>query len=260
MNHFIEMDKDSDGHHYLIIHSGSRNLGKQVAEYYQNLAIELSKGKEDYFRQRDELIRTYKEQGRRSEIQQALKQLKWEQKEAEIPEDLAHLYGDYMADYLHDIVICQEFADRSRNKMADIIIDKCDYCVEELFSTIHNYISVDEMILRKGSISARQGEKVLIPMNMRDGCILGAGKSNADWNYSAPHGAGRVMSRNAAKEKLSLDEFKKTMEGIYSTSICQSTLDEAPMAYKSIDNILDTVKETVDIIDILKPVYNFKAS
>lgn len=261
-NHFIELDRGADGSHYLVIHSGSRNLGKQVAEYYQKLAIELHQGKEDYIKARDELIRTYKEQGRRSEIQDALKELTWQKHASDIPDDLAYLYGEYMDDYLHDVVICQEFADESRKMMAEIIVKHCMYTVEEQFSTIHNYINVDEMILRKGAISARKGEKVLIPLNMRDGCIIGIGKGIEEWNYSAPHGAGRIMSRKAARENLSMDEYKKTMEenGIYTTSVNEDTLDEAPMAYKSIDNILEDVKETVDIIEVIKPVYNFKAS
>lgn len=261
-NHFVELDKSSSGEYYLIIHSGSRNLGKQVAEYYQNLAIELHQGKEEYIKARDELIRTYKEQGRRQEIQGALKELTWQKHKSDIPDDLAYLYGEYMNDYLHDIVICQEFADESRKLMAEIIVKHCRYTVEEQFSTIHNYINVDEMILRKGAISARKGEKILIPMNMRDGCIIGIGKGVEEWNYSAPHGAGRIMSRKAAREKLSMDEYKKTMEnnGIYTTSVNEDTLDEAPMAYKSIDNILEDVRDTVDILEIIKPVYNFKAS
>ena len=261
-NHFVELDKSSSGEYYLIIHSGSRNLGKQVAEYYQNLAMELHQGKEKYLKTREELIRTYKEQGRRQEIQGALKELTWQKHKSDIPDDLAYLYGEYMNDYLHDIVICQEFADESRKLMAEIIVKHCRYTVEEQFSTIHNYINVDEMILRKGAISARKGEKILIPMNMRDGCIIGIGKGVEEWNYSAPHGAGRIMSRKAAREKLSMDEYKKTMEnnGIYTTSVNEDTLDEAPMAYKSIDNILEDIKETVDILSVIKPAYNFKAS
>lgn len=259
-NHFIEMDKASDGSCSLVIHSGSRNLGVQVAEYYQKLAIELNQGKEDYLRAREELIKTYKEQGRRKEIQEALKKLVWERKDAAVPEDLCYLYGEFMEKYLHDVVICQEFADRSRKLMAQKICDICGYEVEEQFSTVHNYISVDEMILRKGAISAKAGEKVLIPMNMRDGCILGIGKGNPEWNYSAPHGAGRLMSRSAAREKLDMKEYRKTMEDIYTTSVVEATLDEAPMAYKRMEDILEDVREAVDIVDILKPVYNFKAT
>ena len=260
-NHFIEMDKSDDAY-YLVIHSGSRNLGKQVAEYYQNLAIELHQGKEKYFKAREELIRSYKEQGRRSEIQDALKELTWQKHVSDIPDDLAYLYGEYMDDYLHDIVICQEFADASRKLMAKIICERCGYDMVEQFSTIHNYISTDEMIIRKGAISARKGEKVLIPMNMGDGCIIGIGKDNEDWNYSAPHGAGRLMSRKKAKYSLSMDEYRKVMldHVVYSTTISEATLDEAPMAYKPMSEILKDVRETIEVQEIIKPVYNFKAS
>ncbi len=261
-NHFIELDRGFRGEYYLVIHSGSRNLGKQVAEYYQSLAIELHQGKEKYLKARKELIREYKEQDRRDEIQEALKSLTWQKHKSEIPDDLAYLYGEYMQDYLHDIVICQVFAHESRQLMADIICEKCGYEVDERFATVHNYISVNEMILRKGAISAQKNEKVLIPMNMRDGCIIGIGKGVEEWNYSAPHGAGRLMSRKAARENLSMEEYKKTMEenGIYSTSVNEATLDEAPMAYKKVDDILEDIRETVDILEIIKPVYNFKAS
>ena len=259
-NHFIEIDEAADGTKYLIIHSGSRNLGKQVAQLYQHLAVELSKGKETYFRQRDELIRTYKEQGRRDEIQAALKQLTWEEHESLIPNDLCYLYGEYLEDYLHDVEICQHFALRNREKMAEILLERTGIAGGEAFHTIHNYIDTDEMILRKGAIAAHAGEKVLIPINMRDGSVLAVGRGNEEWNYSAPHGAGRIMSRNAAKEQLSLEDYKEMMKGIYTTSVNESTLDEAPMAYKSLDDIIDVIRDTVDIIDVMKPVYNFKAS
>ena len=261
-NHFIEIDEAADGTKYLVIHSGSRNLGKQVAELYQQLAIELNRGIEDYLLQRDEIIRTYKEQGRRDEIQNALKQLKWdkEQKETTIPEDLCFLYGRHLDDYLHDVEICQQFARRNREKMAEIILGRTGMAGGEAFHTIHNYIDTDEMILRKGAIAAHKGEKVLIPINMRDGSVLAVGKGNPDWNYSAPHGAGRLMSRTAAKTSLSMEEYRETMKGIYTTSVNEATLDEAPMAYKSLDDIIDVIRDAVDIIDIMKPVYNFKAS
>ena len=259
-NHFIEIDEAADGTKYLIIHSGSRNLGKQVAQLYQHLAVELSKGKETYFRQRDELIRTYKEQGRRDEIQAALKQLTWEEHESLIPNDLCYLYGEYLEDYLHDVEICQHFALRNREKMAEILLERTGIAGGEAFHTIHNYIDTDEMILRKGAIAAHAGEKVLIPINMRDGSVLAVGRGNEEWNYSAPHGAGRIMSRNAAKAQLSLEDYKEMMKGIYTTSVNESTLDEAPMAYKSLDDIIDVIRDTVDIIDVMKPVYNFKAS
>ena len=259
-NHFIEIDEAADGTKYLVIHSGSRNLGKQVAELYQRLAIDLSKGKEAFFKQRDEIIRTYKEQGRRKEIQAALEQITWEQKEAAMPEDLCFLYGDYLADYLHDVEICQRFARRNREKMAEILLARTGIAGGEAFHTIHNYIDTEEMILRKGAIAAHAGEKVLIPINMRDGSVLAVGKGNAEWNYSAPHGAGRIMSRSAAKEKLSLEEYRETMKGVYTTSVNESTLDEAPMAYKSLEDIIDVIRDSVDVIDVMKPVYNFKAS
>lgn len=261
-NHFIEIDEAADGTKYLVIHSGSRNLGKQVAELYQKLAVNLDRGYGEYFEKRDEIIRTYKEQGRRKEIQDALKKLHAQVYESEpsMPEDLCYLSGKYLADYLHDVVICQAFARRNREKMAEVMLERCGISAGEAFHTIHNYIDTDEMILRKGAIAAHKGEKVLIPINMRDGSVLAVGKGNAEWNYSAPHGAGRIMSRRKAKESLDMDEYKKTMEGIYTTSINEKTLDEAPMAYKSLDDIIDVIKESVDVIDIMKPIYNFKAS
>ncbi|MBP3569710.1 MAG: RtcB family protein [Lachnospiraceae bacterium] len=259
-NHFIEIDEASDGTKYLVIHSGSRNLGKQVAEIYQQLAIDLNKGKETYFQQREEIIRTYKEQGRRSEIQAALKQIAWETREATMPEDLCFLYGTYFEDYLHDVEICQRFARRNREKMAEILLERTGLTGGEAFHTIHNYIDTDEMILRKGAIAAHKGEKVLIPINMRDGSVLAVGRGNPDWNYSAPHGAGRLMSRSKAKETLSLEDYKKTMEGIYTTSVNEATLDEAPMAYKSLEDIIDVIRESVDVIEVLKPIFNFKAN
>lgn len=261
-NHFIEIDKAKDGTYYLVIHSGSRNLGKQVAEIYQQLAIDLHMGKEEYFKQRDEIIRTYKEAGRRAEIQNALKELQknYELQALDVPEDLCWLYGTFLEDYLHDVEICQAFACRSRERMAEIILDRTGMTVLEEFHTIHNYIDTKEMILRKGAIAAHAGEKVLIPINMRDGSVIALGKGNPEWNYSAPHGAGRVMSRSKAKEVINLEEYKESMEGIYTTSVNESTLDEAPMAYKSLENIVDVISDSVEIIDIMKPVYNFKAS
>ncbi|MBR2779072.1 MAG: RtcB family protein [Firmicutes bacterium] len=262
-NHFIEVDRASDGTQYLVIHSGSRNLGKQTAEIYQNLAIDLDKGIGEYLEARDQLIREYKEQGRRAEIQGALKELhrtQYREGPQTIPPDLCYLSGRYLEDYLHDVEICQRFARRNREKMAEILLEKTGLTAGESFHTIHNYIDTEEMILRKGSIAAHKGEKVLIPVNMRDGSILAVGKGNPEWNYSAPHGAGRLMSRTAAKNTLSMDAFRQSMEGIYTSSICQATLDEAPMAYKPLEDILDAVRESVDIIDLLKPIYNFKAT
>ncbi|MBR1507923.1 MAG: RtcB family protein [Eubacterium sp.] len=259
-NHFIEIDEAADGTKYLVIHSGSRNLGKQVADYYQSLAVELHSGKEEYFAARDALIAEYKAAGRRSEIEAALKELKWERKECLIPADLCYLYGTFFEDYLHDVEICQRFAKRNREKMAEVIFDQTGIVPGEAFHTIHNYIDTDEMILRKGSIAAHKGEKVLIPINMRDGSVLAVGKGNPEWNYSAPHGAGRLMSRTVAKNTLSMEEYQEMMKGVYTTSINENTLDEAPMAYKSLDDIIDVIRESVDVIEVLRPIYNFKAS
>ena len=262
-NHFIEIDRAADGTQYLVIHSGSRNLGKQVAELYQTLAVDLAKGIGDYLEARDQLIKEYKEQGRRTEIQAALKELydkKYVEHPSTMPEDLCYLSGQYLEDYLHDVEICQRFAGRNREKMAEILLQKTSLSAGESFHTIHNYIDTEEMILRKGSIAAHKGEKVLIPINMRDGSVLAIGKGNPEWNYSAPHGAGRLMSRTAAKNNLSMEEYKESMKGIYTSSVCEATIDEAPMAYKSLEDIIDVIKESVEIIDVMKPIYNFKAS
>ena len=231
-----------------------------MAEFYQRLAIDLNKGKEAFFTKRDALIAEYKAAGRRSEIQAALKELKWETREATIPEDLSFVYGQYLEDYLHDVEICQRFARRSRELMAEIILQRLGIEANNAFHTIHNYIDTDEMILRKGAIAAHKGEIVLIPINMRDGSVLAVGCGNPDWNYSAPHGAGRIMSRTAAKQNLDLDEYRREMAGIYTTSVNEATLDEAPMAYKSLSDIIDVISESVDVIEVLQPIYNFKAN
>lgn len=260
-NHFIEVEVAEDGTYYLVIHSGSRNLGKQVAEYYQQLAVDLHMGKEELFKQRDALIATYKAEGRRKEIQSALKALmkEFETKPLDVPEDLCWLYGSFLEDYLHDVELCQRFARRNREKMAEILLERTGMQAVEAFHTIHNYIDTNEMILRKGANAAHGGEKVLIPLNMRDGSVLAVGRGNPDWNDSAPHGAGRLMSRSKAKETLDMDAYREAMKGIYTTSVSEWTLDEAPMAYKSIDDIIDVIAESVDVIDMMKPVYNFKA-
>ena len=258
-NHFIEIDVASDGTNHMVIHSGSRNLGTQVASLYQNLAIELHQGKEEYFAKRDALIAEYKAAGRRKEIQAALRELKWEARESDVPDELCWLYGTHLDDYLHDIAVCQRFARINREVMAREIMAMCGLSDRDAFHTIHNYIDTDEMILRKGAIAAHEGELVLIPLNMRDGSVLARGRGNADWNFSAPHGAGRLMSRTQAKEQLSLREFRAQMEGVYTTSVSQNTLDEAPGAYKSVDDIIGPIGESVDIIEVMKPVYNFKA-
>ena len=261
-NHFIEIDRAADGTAYLVIHSGSRNIGKQVAEIYQARAVELLSGKEDRVRARDELVREYKETGRTKEIASALRALdaEYSAKPSSIPEDLCYVYGPDFEDYLHDVEVCQRFARRNREKMAEVIIARTGLRAGEAFHTIHNYIDTSEMILRKGAIAAHEGEKVLIPINMRDGSVLAVGKGNPEWNYSAPHGAGRLMSRRAARDKLDMAEYREAMKGIYTTSVNAATLDEAPMAYKSLEDIIDVIRESVDVIEVLKPVYNFKAA
>ena len=261
-NHFIEVDTDEEGGKYLVIHSGSRNLGTQVAEYYQQIAVDLNVGKEEYFKQREEIITTYKAEGRRGEIQATLKALEkdFKAKDPTLPRDLCFLYGSFMEDYLHDVDICQQFAERNREKMAEIILKACDWTALETFQTIHNYVDVNEMILRKGAVSAKAGEKLLIPINMRDGSLICMGKGNEDWNCSAPHGAGRLMSRSAAFERLTMAEYEKEMAGIYSTCVVPDTLDESPMAYKSMEEIVENIEPTAEILCRIKPLYNFKAA
>lgn len=282
-NHFIEVDVDDEGNKYLVIHTGSRNLGKQVADYYQNLAIELCSGKEEMFKREEEIIRTYKEQGRKSEIQKALKELETEYKQNKpsLPNDLCYLTGKYREMYLHDMKICQEYASLNRRYIAIQILKNyfnikenetfriilkgdvvtCDFKQWEFegFETIHNYISFEDNIVRKGAIRANKGEKVIIPINMRDGSIIAIGKGNIDWNNSAPHGAGRLMSRKRAKETFKLEDFKESMKNIYSTTVVEETIDESPFAYKPMQEIIDNIQDTVEIQKIIKPIYNFKA-
>lgn len=261
-NHFIEIDAAADGTKYLVIHSGSRNLGKQVAELYQLLAEELHAGTADYDARREEILRTYKEQGRHKDIGAALEALRaeYDARQPDMPADLCYLYGEAFDDYLHDIEICQQFARRNRECMARIILEFCGLEARSAFHTIHNYIDTREMILRKGAIAAHNGKPVLIPLNMRDGSILARGKGNVEWNFSAPHGAGRLMSRAAARATLDLREYRETMAGIYTTSVGADTLDEAPMAYKPVEDILGVIGDTVDVIEVLKPLYNYKAA
>lgn len=266
-NHFIEVDVDEDGTKYLIIHTGSRNLGKQVAEYYQNLAVEIMQGKDELYAKQEQLIAEYKAQGRRKEIQKAIKELhrKFNPNPLNIPKDLCYLTGKYREDYLHDMEICQHFASLNRYHIANTIVGDLfgadiAYWKLPMFETIHNYIEFGTNMVRKGAISAKAGEPLLIPINMRDGCILGKGKGNDDWNCSAPHGAGRIMSRSKAKELVSLKEFEDSMQGIFTTSVGQSTIDEAPMVYKPMAEIVENIADTVEIVKIIKPIYNFKAS
>ena len=271
-NHFIEIDVDDDNNKYLVIHTGSRNLGKQVADYYQDLAIQLCSGKEEMFKRKEEVIKTYKEQGRKSEIQKALKQLEkeYKQNKPDLPNELCYLEGKYREMYLHDMKICQEYASLNRLKIAKEIlmnyfqltyVPEIDYppIMNNRFETIHNYICFEDNIVRKGAIRANKGERVIIPINMRDGSIIAIGKGNKDWNNSAPHGAGRIMSRRKAKETFKLDEFEESMKDIYSTSVVQETIDEAPFVYKPMQEIIDNIKNTVEIEKVIKPIYNFKA-
>ena len=265
-NHFIEVDIDEENNKYLVIHTGSRNLGKQVAEYYQELANQLvNYNIGEYKEKQKELIKTYKEQGRKQEIQSALEELKKEYQvnKNKIPKDLAYLEGQYREDYLHDMKICQEFAVLNRKNIALEIMKQLDCALSfpgNNFETIHNYISFEDNIVRKGAISARKGERILIPMNMRDGCIIGVGKGNDDWNQSAPHGAGRTMSRIKAKETFNLDEFKESMKDVYTTSVSEDTIDESPMVYKPMQEIIECIGDTIEIEKVIKPIYNFKAS
>lgn len=257
-NHFIELNKSEQGEYYLVVHSGSRHLGKEVATYYQNKAIEYA---ESARKDKEELIKRYKAEGREKEIQAALKAIK----PAPFQKELAYCEGKLFEEYIHDMKIVQEFATLNRKVIVKEICERWKGSkatrpvFTEQFTTIHNYIDTDNMILRKGAVSAQKNELLLIPMNMRDGSLLCRGKGNPDWNYSAPHGAGRLMSRSKAKESVSLEEFEKSMEGIVTSSVGTSTLDEAPMVYKPMIEILEHIGNTVEILDIIKPVYNFKA-
>ncbi|NLJ95132.1 MAG: RtcB family protein [Clostridiaceae bacterium] len=260
-NHFIEIDEDDAGTKYLVIHTGSRNLGKQVAEYYQRLAVELMQGKDELFEQQEKIIKEYKSTGRRKEISKAIKRLNraFKPKKLDIPKDLCYLTGKYRDQYLHDMKICQEYAVKNRKQIAKIILGSMNLQAQDSFETIHNYIDHDSNIVRKGAVSAQKGEKLLIPINMRDGCIIAVGKGNPDWNYSAPHGAGRIMSRTQAKKRVRFSDYKKSMEGIYTTSVNKRTLDESPMVYKPLEEIVDNIKDTAEVIKIIRPIYNFKA-
>ena len=259
-NHFIELDEAGDGTRYLVIHSGSRNLGKQVAEWYQQLAVDISLGRDNLKSRKAELIREYREQGRQREIEAALKALEKGTRVSDVPEELCWLEGEALEDYLHDVEVCQAFARKNRETMAALLLERSGLRGGEAFHTIHNYIDTQERILRKGAIAAHAGEKVLIPMNMRDGSLLAVGRGNPEWNWSAPHGAGRLMSRRAARETLSLEAYRESMSGIYTTSVDLSTLDEAPMAYKPMEEILEEIRDTVEVVDVIRPIYNFKAA
>ena len=256
-NHFIEVDRDENGDLYIVVHSGSRHLGNEVARFYQD------EGRKSFwggsYRQIEQAIAALKAEGRYQEIQPTIEHLRKEHP-IDVPKDLTWVEGQLFDDYIHDMRIVQHFATLNRKAMMDVILSGMGLTVAEQFTTIHNYIDTDNMILRKGSVSAQSGEKLLIPINMRDGSLICIGKGNPDWNYSAPHGAGRLMSRKEAFEKLSLREYREEMSGIYTTCVSRDTLDESPMAYKGIGEIISQIGPTVDILAQIRPVYNFKAS
>jgi RNA-splicing ligase RtcB len=259
-NHFIEADRDNENNLYIVIHSGSRHLGKEVAEYYQEQAWQQLNGncKSDI----DTIISKLKSEGREKEIQNAVKKIK-SRIITTIPKDLCYVSGELFDDYINDMKITQHFALINRKAMMHTILKGLNIGNEgqfEQFSTIHNYIDTDSMILRKGAVSAKCGEKLIVPINMRDGSIICEGRGNPDWNYSSPHGAGRVMSRKKAFATLTMENYKKEMEGIYSTSVNEKTIDESPGAYKPMDSIITNIEQTAKIITVIKPIYNFKAA
>lgn len=255
-NHFIEADRDNDGNLYLVVHSGSRHLGLEVAKYYQEQAYHQCNGSDQA--SIDAMIEQLKAEGRHKEIQKTIKAMK-NVKRTDIPKALCYLTGELMQDYLNDMALMQRYAMLNRKAMMDELIRGMGLHVEEQFTTIHNYIDTEAMILRKGAVSAKAGEKLLIPINMRDGSLICVGKGNDDWNQSAPHGAGRLMSRAAAKQSFTLTQFKAEMEGIYSTSVSRDTLDECPMAYKGMEDIVNNIGPTAEILSVIRPIYNFKA-
>ena len=265
-NHFIEIDVDDEGNKYLVIHTGSRNLGKQVCEIYQRKAIENCSRTAHYDEFIKEFVRVCKESGNAELIPSAIKAVRTVEKMETIPDDLCYVDGELMDDYLYNMGLCQHWAMVNRETIATIIWenairdDKNPIDRPAGFHTMHNYLDIENMIVRKGAISAQKDEMVLIPMNMRDGSLLCIGKGNEDWNCSAPHGAGRIMSRAKAKETLNLDDYKASMNGIFTTSVSKDTLDEAPMVYKPMEEIISKIGDTVDIVKIIKPIYNFKSS
>lgn len=251
-NHFIEIDENAYGTKYLIIHSGSRNLGVQVCKYYQEKAI-TSMSKDNNIQ---ELISKLKKEGREKEIESTIKG----HKKPTVNKELAYLTGKDFEDYCYDLKIVHYYAKINRELIAKVILSNMKWNSLDAFHTVHNYIDLNRMILRKGAVSAELGQNLLIPLNMRDGSLICTGKGNPDWNYSAPHGAGRLMSRSKAKENISMEDYKDSMNGIFTTSVNTSTIDESPQAYKPMDEIILAITDTVEVIDIIKPIYNFKAS
>ena len=262
-NHFIELDKDDAGDVYLVIHTGSRNLGKQVADFYQAKAVKhLTDGDDEFEETIKRTIEEYKAAGRRNELQGVIKKMRKEHEEAEpaLPAALCYVEGQAREDYLHDMRLCQQWAVLNR-KLISLLLLRFFPGIEikDQFESVHNYISDDNMV-RKGSISAKKGERSIIPLNMRDGSLLCTGKGNPDWNYSAPHGAGRVLSRTQAYEQIKMEDFEESMKGIYSESVNDSTRDESPMVYKPAEEIMANIADTVSVDNIIKPIFNFKAS
>ena len=267
-NHFIELDKDESGLYYLVVHTGSRNLGKQVADFYQKLAVKCQSGWDKLIEEKNRIIAEYKLAGRKDELQDVIRNLhkSFKPHKLIIPEDLCYLEGQFREDYLHDMHICQRWATINRKLIVSLIMDfivgKDFVSFEEhfqSFESVHNYIG-DDNIIRKGAISARLGERCIIPLNMRDGSLICTGKGNEDWNFSAPHGVGRIMSRTDAINKISLSDFRNSMSGIYSETITEKTKDESPMVYKPKDEIIQNISDSVEIETIIRPVFNFKAS
>ncbi|MDR0425209.1 MAG: RtcB family protein [Clostridiales Family XIII bacterium] len=256
-NHFIEIDRSDSGGLYLVVHSGSRHIGNEVARWYQEEAYRALCGRAK--NQIAEMIASMKAEGREREIAETIKRLKNVENDT-IPKDLAYVSGTLFDSYIHDMKIIQQFAVLNRRAMAEVILRGMGLTEIGRFTTIHNYIDTDSMVLRKGSVSADRGERLLIPINMRDGSLICVGRGNDEWNRSAPHGAGRLMSRTAALKMLSMDEYKSEMSGVFTTSVSRDTLDEAPMAYKPMDEIISHIAPTAEVVERLRPVYNFKAS
>lgn len=267
-NHFIELDKDDAGTYYLVVHTGSRNLGKQVAQIYQKLAVKCQSGWAELMNEQERLIAEYKQAGRKAELQEVIRQLhcSFKMLKPTIPPDLSYLEGCYCNDYLHDMRLCQQWAVINRSVITGLITDYLSGCgwaenadAGQRFESVHNYIG-DDNIIRKGAISAREGQRCIIPLNMRDGSLICVGKGNEDWNFSAPHGAGRIMSRAQAFRQISLDDYAQSMQGIYTESVNEETKDESPMVYKPKDEIISNIADTVTVENVIKPIYNFKAA
>ena len=261
MNHFIELDKDEEGDVWLSVHTGSRKLGMVVCKHYQELAYEELKAKRNGGYLKDLIKNLSKDIKDPKELKTKTNHLKTEyNRPFEVPFELAYLEGKNFDDYIHDINIVQKYAELNRQTIIKRICKAMKWKIVDEILSVHNYLDTEYMILRKGAISAQEGQRIIIPMNMRDGSLICVGKGNPDWNYSAPHGAGRIMSRSDAKNSISMEDYKKSMEGIYTSCICPSTIDESAFAYKNMEEIIKNINETVTITGRMKPIYNFKAS